>query len=66
MKMPRLETGAGQNALIPLPPLTEQQTIVSKIEGLLAQVEGLEKENKAQQVYAQRLMGAVLQEAFGG
>lgn len=55
-----------KNILIPLPPLTEQQAIVSKIEGLLAQVEGLEKENKAQQVYAQRLMGAVLQEAFGG
>ena len=63
---PNINTDFLKNLLFPLPPLTEQQAIVSKIEGLLAQVEGLEKENKAQQVYAQRLMGAVLQEAFGG
>lgn len=52
--------------LIPLPPLPEQEAIVAKVEGLLENVSLLESENKAQQVDVQRLMGAVLQEAFGG
>ena len=51
---------------IPLPPISEQKAIVAKIEGLLENVSSLESENKAQQIDVQRLMGAVLQEAFGG
>lgn len=52
--------------LVPLPPLSEQKAIVAKVEGLLGNISLLESENKAQQVDVQRLMGAVLQEAFGG
>ena len=66
MKMPRLDTTAGQMALIPLPPLSEQKAIVAKVEGLLGNISLLESENKAQQIDVQRLMGAVLQEAFRG
>ena len=51
---------------IPLPPLSEQKAIVAKVEGLLENVSLLESENKAQQIDVQRLMGAVLQEAFVG
>lgn len=54
------------NCPIPLPPLSEQKAIVAKVEGLLENVSLLESENKAQQIDVQRLMGAVLQEAFGG
>ena len=52
--------------LIPLPPLSEQKAIVAKVERLLGNISLLESENKAQQIDVQRLMGAVLQEAFGG
>jgi type I restriction enzyme S subunit len=53
--------------LVPIPPpLSEQKAIVAKVEGLLGNVSLLESENKAQQIDVQRLMGAVLQEAFGG
>ena len=51
---------------IAIPPLSEQKAIVAKLEGLLGNVSLLESENKAQQIDVQRLMGAVLQEAFGG
>jgi len=51
---------------IPLPPLSEQKAIVVELEGLLGNIGLLESENKAQQMDVQRLMGAVLQEAFGG
>ena len=41
VKMPRLGTDDGRNALIPLPPLAEQQRIVTKVEELLAIVDKL-------------------------
>jgi type I restriction enzyme, S subunit len=68
-------TGAGREGLpkynlerflVPIPPLFEQKAIVAKVEGLLGNISLLESENKAQQIDVQRLMGAVLQEAFGG
>jgi type I restriction enzyme, S subunit len=68
-------TGAGREGLpkynlerflVPIPPLSEQKAIVAKVEGLLGNISLLESENKAQQIDVQRLMGAVLQEAFGG
>ena len=41
VKMPRLGTDDGRNALIPLPPLAEQQRIVTKVAELLSIVESL-------------------------
>lgn len=51
---------------IPLPPLSEQQAIVTQAEQLLKQVNALETENKQQQVEVGQLMQAVLREAFAG
>lgn len=63
---PKLSQGNLNLIPTPLPPLSEQKAIVEKVEGLLATVSLLEEENKIQQKEVQRLMGAVLQEAFGG
>ena len=50
--------------LIPLAPLQEQTVIVEKVQHLLAQVDALETELKNRQVQTERLMQAVLAEAF--
>jgi type I restriction enzyme S subunit len=63
---PNINTDFLKQLLIPIPPISEQKAIVEKVEGLLANVSLLEEENKIQQNEVQRLMGAVLQEAFGG
>jgi len=42
MDMPRLGTNDARNLPIPLPPLTEQQQIVTKLETLLAEIDILE------------------------
>lgn len=63
---PNLNMQKIKTTIIPLPPLSEQKAIVAKVEGLLGNISLLESENKAQQIEVQRLMGAVLQEAFGG
>ena len=42
MDMPRLGTNDARNLPIPLPPLTEQQQIVAKLEALLAEIDILE------------------------
>lgn len=42
MKMPRLGTEDGQNAPIPLPPLSEQVRIVKKAEELMSRIDELE------------------------
>ena len=42
MDMPRLGTNDARNLPIPLPPLTEQQQIVAKLEALMAEIDTLE------------------------
>ncbi len=43
VKMPRLGTNEASQILLPLPPLSEQQRIVAKIEQIFAQLDALEK-----------------------
>lgn len=62
MKMPRLGTNDGQMALFPLPPLSEQQRIVTKIDQLMALVDKLEEQLAASRAIAERLMAAMVAE----
>lgn len=50
--------------LVPLPPIEEQQTIVTKVEKLLALCDQLEIQITQNQHHAAQLMQAVLKEAF--
>ena len=52
--------------LIPFPPLQEQEQIVSKLEGLMAFCDGLEKSIKESQGYNEMLLQQVLREALQG
>lgn len=51
---------------IPLPPLHEQEQIVSKLEELMAFCDGLEESIKESQGYNERLLQEVLREALQG
>ncbi|MCX7557384.1 restriction endonuclease subunit S [Xanthomonadaceae bacterium JHOS43] len=53
-----------KSVLFPLPPLTEQQAIVAKVEKLLALCDQLETQITQNQSHAEQLMQAVLKEAF--
>jgi type I restriction enzyme S subunit len=64
VKMPRLGTIDGRNALFPLPPLEEQKRIVEKIDSLMSFCDSLESEVIASKKSAEDLMQAVLREAF--
>ncbi len=52
------------NMLFPLAPLSEQKTIVQKVESLMQKVSQMEDEIKKSEQNAQMLMQAVLKEAF--
>lgn len=52
------------NLLMPLPPLSEQQCIVAKVEQLHQQLNQLETQVQQSREYAQQLLQAVLKEAF--
>ncbi|MGB4499145.1 MAG: restriction endonuclease subunit S [Methylococcaceae bacterium] len=54
------------NAIIPLPPLAEQNAIVERVDRLLESVNALELQVTERKSYAQQLMQAVLREAFAG
>jgi type I restriction enzyme, S subunit len=51
---------------IPLPPRTEQQAIVDRVENLLSMVDELEKQVSERKEQSEQLMQAVLREAFEG
>ena len=53
MKMPRLGTNEGRSAVIPIPPLPEQQAIVERIESLLTKVSSLQQ--RAEEVEARKI-----------
>ena len=63
----RLEYSQSYSSLLyPLPPLAEQQTIVDRVENLLAMVDELEKQVTERKEQSEQLMQAVLREAFEG
>lgn len=51
---------------VALPPLEEQQEIVTRVEGLLAQAEALEARYRALKAHLDKLPGALLAKAFRG
>lgn len=68
-----VQTGSGReglpknrmdNMLVPLPPLSEQKAIVTKVEKLLALCDQLKTQITQNQNHAKALMQAVLKEAF--
>jgi type I restriction enzyme, S subunit len=52
------------NLITPLPPLTEQQRIVAKVQQLQQQLSQLEAQVQLSRQYAQQLLQSVLKEAF--
>lgn len=64
MKMPRLGTTDGQMALIPLPPLAEQNRIVQKLDELMQYCNKLEESIKESESQNEKLLQQVLREAL--
>ncbi len=64
MKMPRLGTKDGTMAIMPLPPISEQQQIVSKLNELMQYCDKLEEIIKASQRQNEMLLQQVLREAL--
>jgi type I restriction enzyme S subunit len=53
-----------KNLLFPLPPLSEQQRIVAKVQQLMQMVSQLEQQVQQSQTQAQQMLQAVLKESF--
>jgi type I restriction enzyme, S subunit len=64
MKMPRLGTSDGQMAIIPLPPLAEQNRIVQKLDELIQYCNELEGSIKQSESQNEKLLQQVLREAL--
>lgn len=60
----QITQGNLKNTICPLPPSDEQKRIVEKVDQLMKFCDELEKQVKENQVNAERLMNAVLREAF--
>lgn len=63
---PNLSMSNIERFLIPLPPLSEQQRIVTKVEQLMQMINELEHQVQQSKGQAGQLLQAVLKEAFGG
>ena len=70
VKMPRLGTEDGKNALIPIPPLVEQQRIVDKLEQILPLIDEYkineEKLSKLNETLPAKIKQSILQHAVQG
>ena len=69
-KMPRLSTKAGQLALFPLPPLSEQKRIVTRLKELLAEVNELDRDEREltelEENFPRSMRNSLLQAAIQG
>lgn len=63
--MPKINQNVVLDALIPLLPLTEQQTIVERVEKLISIIDELEKQVTERKDQTVMLMQSVLKETFG-
>lgn len=64
VKMPKINQNQLNSIMIPIAPTVEQQAIVTKVEKLLTFCDQLETQITQNQTHAERLMQAVLKEAF--
>lgn len=64
MKMPRLGTIQGQRALVPLPPLPEQNRIVNKIEQLMKLCDELQYSIQQSKIENEKLLQGALRDAL--
>lgn len=65
MKMPRLGTDEGKNAILPIPPLSEQQEIVRKIDSIMDAVSSLENQISESERTSEELLKAIVGEVMG-
>jgi type I restriction enzyme, S subunit len=64
LAQPTLNVGFLETTLIPLPPLAEQQRIVTKVQQLQQQLSQLQAQVQQSRQYDQQLLQSVLKEAF--
>lgn len=64
--MPKINQGIVNDTFFPLPPIAEQQAIVSRVEKLLVILGELEKQVGSRKKQVEELMQTVLREAFEG
>lgn len=64
VEIPKINQPQLNSIKIPLPPLKEQEEIVTKVEILLAKVTELENQIQERKTYTQQLMQSILKNAF--
>lgn len=64
MALPKLALKRIASVSFPLPPLKEQEEIVTKVETLLAKVTELESQIQERKIYTKQLMQSILKDAF--
>jgi type I restriction enzyme S subunit len=64
MKMPRLGTIQGQKALVPLPPIAEQNRIVKKLEQLMQYCDDLQYSIQQSKIENEKLLQGALRDAL--
>lgn len=65
MKMPRLGTDEGKNSILPIPPLSEQQEIVRRIDAIMNTVNSLENQISESERTSEELLKAIVGEVMG-
>ncbi len=63
--MPRIILEKIKSTILPLPPLAEQKRIVARVDELMTLCDTMEGKLKEDKALSEKMMEAVLQEAFG-